>query len=131
MSRALADLKPGFLAMVQPFLEDWRAQADGYDLIVTCTLRTLEEQASLYAQGRTAPGPIVTNARPGQSAHNYGYAIDVVPVLHGKAIWDGTHPIWQEIGNFGQSRGLQWYGAPDAPFLEDPHFQLPNWRDFV
>jgi D-alanyl-D-alanine carboxypeptidase len=38
------------------------------------SLRTFDEQAKLYAQGRTTTGPIVTNAKPGQSLHNYGVA---------------------------------------------------------
>ena len=39
---------------------------------VTQGLRTMVEQEALYAQGRTAPGAIVTNAQPGQSPHNPG-----------------------------------------------------------
>lgn len=39
-------------------------------------LRTFDEQAKLYAQGRTEPGLMVTRARPGMSFHNYGLATD-------------------------------------------------------
>jgi peptidoglycan L-alanyl-D-glutamate endopeptidase CwlK len=42
------------------------------------TLRTFAEQDGLYAQGRSKPGAIVTNAKGGQSYHNYGLAIDIV-----------------------------------------------------
>lgn len=38
--------------------------------------RSFEEQDALYAQGRTTPGDIVTNAKGGESAHNYGCATD-------------------------------------------------------
>lgn len=38
--------------------------------------RSIAEQDTLYAQGRTTPGKIVTNARGGQSFHNFGLAID-------------------------------------------------------
>jgi len=41
-------------------------------------LRTYEEQDALYAQGRTAPGPKVTNAPGGHSNHNFGLAFDMV-----------------------------------------------------
>jgi peptidoglycan L-alanyl-D-glutamate endopeptidase CwlK len=98
------------------------------DVLVTATLRTNAEQDALYAQGRTTPGPIVTNARGGQSAHNYGLAIDVVPMVNGKPDWSGTDAIWQEIGNLGQARGLTWLGAPDSPFREMPHFEVPTWK---
>lgn len=43
--------------------------------------RSFAEQDKLYAQGRTNKSkPIVTNARGGYSAHNYGLAIDFVIV---------------------------------------------------
>ena len=45
------------------------------------TLRTFAEQAEIFAQGRTKPGKIVTNARPGLSAHNYGLAVDIVLII--------------------------------------------------
>ena len=125
-SRSLDDLKPEFRALVDPWLADCAA-AD-IDILVTCTLRTMQDQAVLYAQGRTTPGDIVTNAKPGQSAHNYGLALDVVPIVHGKADWSGNSPIWQELANFAQARGLQWLGAPDSPFKEQAHFQHPDWR---
>lgn len=125
-SRSLDDLRPE----VRPRVDDFLAacKTAGIDILVTCTLRTMEEQAALYAQGRTAVGHIVTNAKPGQSAHNYGLALDVVPIVNGKPDWDGTHPVWNQIGSLGQAKGLQWLGAPDSPFLEQAHFQHPDWR---
>lgn len=126
VSHSLDDLRPEIRPMVDGFLADCRAA--GLDVLVTCTARTLAEQAALYAQGRTTPGRKVTNAKPGQSAHNYGLAIDVVPLVNGKPDWEGDDPCWQVLGQIGQARGLQWFGAPDSPYKEEPHFQLPNWR---
>ncbi|GAG18820.1 unnamed protein product, partial [marine sediment metagenome] len=48
-------------------------------VLITDTLRTNARQAELYAKGRETKGPKVTNARPGQSFHNYGVAWDAVP----------------------------------------------------
>ena len=45
---------------------------------VICGTRTYDEQAELYAQGRTKPGPKVTNSPPGYSWHNFGVAWDFV-----------------------------------------------------
>lgn len=42
------------------------------------TIRTFAEQEALYAQGRTKPGKVVTNAKAGMSYHNYGLAVDIV-----------------------------------------------------
>lgn len=72
-------------------------------------------------------GKIVTNARAGQSAHNYGLAIDVVPIVNGKPDWNGQDPIWETVGELGQAAGLTWLGAPDSKFREQAHFELPDW----
>lgn len=105
--------------------------------ITTCTYRSDAEQAALYAQGRTAPGPIVTNAKPGHSKHNIkgadgrpaSEAFDIVPLRSGKPVW-GTEGddlvVWQRLGGHGKFVGLKWYGEPDAPFHEFPHFQNPQ-----
>ena len=60
----------------------------GRQIIVTQTLRTIEEQDALYAQGRTRPGNIVTKAKGGYSLHNFGVAFDICPVVNGKAEWN-------------------------------------------
>jgi peptidoglycan L-alanyl-D-glutamate endopeptidase CwlK len=129
MSRDLAQLHDAIRPLAVQFLAD--ARDAGIDLIVTCTSRTLEEQTALYAQGRTLPGRIVTNAQAGQSAHNFGLALDVVPIVNGKCDWEGTDLVWQQIGAMGQARGLQWLGAPDSTFHELAHFQLPGWRNHL
>lgn len=129
MSRSLDTLRPEIRPIVDEFLTDLTMA--GIDYIVTCTSRTSAEQEALYAQGRTAPGPKVTNAKAGQSAHNYGFAIDLVPVVNGKPDWHAADPVWEQMGKLGQARGLQWFGAPDSPYIESPHFQLPNWREIV
>lgn len=126
MSRDLNDLRPEVRPQVDAFLE--QAKQDGIDLVVTCTLRSFEEQAALYAQGRTTPGRIVTRAQPGASAHNYGLAVDVVPIINGKPQWKAEDPVWDKVGEIGQTAGLKWYGAPGAPFVEFAHFELPEWK---
>lgn len=126
-SRSLDDLDPRVRPAVDAALASWAAQS--IDILVTCTLRSNAEQAALFAQGRTAPGKIVTKALPGQSAHNYGLAIDVVPIVNGKPDWDGTHPVWQQIGQLGIAAGLDWAGAPDFSFHELAHFQMVGWRE--
>ena len=128
-SRSVNLLRPIFRPMAQGLLDDCKAA--NIDLLVTCTIRSLAEQDALYAQGRTMPGPIVTNAKAGQSAHNWGLAIDVVPMVNGKPEWNGHDLVWQEIGRLGQKRGMVWYGAPESKFHEMPHFEMPNWREIA
>ena len=108
-----------------------RAQAfpmrkqEGIDILVTSTYRDLESQAALYAQGRTAPGKRVTNAKPGQSYHNWRVAFDVVPLRDGKAVWNTTGAdgkLWERIGQLGEAVGLEWAGRWKT-FREYAHFQ--------
>lgn len=125
-SQSLNDLRPEMRSLADAFLD--ACTAAEIDVLVTCTLRSEAEQALLYSQGRTAPGRIVTNAKPGFSAHNYGLALDIVPMVNGKPDWNGEDAVWGLVGAIGQQAGLQWLGAPGSPFLEKPHFQHPNWR---
>jgi len=119
-SRSLDELIPPARARVQAFLD--AAKKQGIDLLVTSTYRDNESQTALYAQGRTAPGKIVTNAKAGQSFHNYRCAVDVVPIVAGKPAWDTKNPVWQEVGRLGKAAGLEWAGDWKR-FKEYPHFQ--------
>ena len=92
----------------------------GITLKVTDGYRTYAEQDALYAKGRTAEGAIVTNAKGGKSNHNFGLAIDVVPMDDGKINYNTKlYPI---IGLIGESRGLEWGGRWKKP-VDKPHFQ--------
>jgi peptidoglycan L-alanyl-D-glutamate endopeptidase CwlK len=125
-SRSLDDLKLDIRPLVDAFLEACAQSL--IDVLITCTLRSNSEQAALYAQGRTAPGHVVTNAPAGRSAHNFGLAIDVVPLVNGKPDWKASDPVWKTLGDLGVAAGLQWAGTPGFPFPEEPHFQHPHWR---
>ena len=121
-SRNLEDLHPTVANLARRFID--LARTEGIEILVTSTLRTFDEQAELYAQGRTLPGKRVTNAKPGESWHNFGLAFDVVPLLNGKAVWNS--PFWGRIGELGKNVGLLWGG--DFTSLKDlPHFEFhPN-----
>lgn len=127
-SRSLDDLHPDLKPLAEQFLAT--AKMRGIDALITCTSRSDEEQDALYAQGRTMKGHIVTNARAGQSAHNFrmndipaSRAFDCVPLIAGKPMWDAEHPAWQTLGQIGEELGLQWAGHWTS-FKELPHFQL-------
>jgi LAS superfamily LD-carboxypeptidase LdcB len=86
-------------------------------------LRTFAEQQKLYDQGRTTPGSIVTNAKPGESYHNYGLAVDVVPLLGNGDNWNTSEATWQLVGQAGKDVKLEW-GGNWTSFVDRPHFQL-------
>jgi peptidoglycan L-alanyl-D-glutamate endopeptidase CwlK len=94
----------------------------------TFTLRTIKEQDELYAQGRTKPGAIVTNARGGMSYHNYGLAVDIAFVVAGLGSWDEKKDYdkdgnsdWMEVVQVFKEHGWEWGG--DWNFKDLPHFQ--------
>ena len=118
-SRNLDDLAPPAKQRAEAFIA--AAKAKGIDLLVTSTYRDSESQDALYAQGRTTPGNVVTRAKAGQSWHNWRCALDVVPLVNGKAIWD-DQAIWKQVGEIGVACGLEWAGNWKT-FKEYPHFQ--------
>ena len=98
--------------------------------------RTFAEQSALYAQGRTAPGKIVTNAPAGLSIHNYSLAFDIVLLVdkdgngsHEAASWDTATDFdgdgvsdWMEIVAIAKKYGWSWGG--DWTSIKDlPHFE--------
>jgi peptidoglycan L-alanyl-D-glutamate endopeptidase CwlK len=93
-------------------------------------LRTIDEQDALYAQGRTKPGKIVTNAKGGQSYHCYGLAVDIVLIIDGKtASWDMNTDFdgdkkadWMEVVAIFKKYGWEW-GGEFKSFRDNPHFQ--------
>jgi hypothetical protein len=82
--------------------------------------RSTARQAELYAQGRTKPGQIVTNARPGESFHNYGVAVDFVFVKEG---YSASDELWQVLGEVMERHGFDW-GGNWKGFVDRPHGEL-------
>jgi peptidoglycan L-alanyl-D-glutamate endopeptidase CwlK len=103
-------------------------QDKGAHYYAVCGTRTFSEQTKLYEQGRTAPGPRVTNAKAGESAHNFGLAVDFVRdgVLDRK----GLQPDWKpesytELGVEAAALGLEWGGHFKS--FDGPHVQWPGY----
>ncbi len=87
--------------------------------------RSYAEQDALFAHGRTTSGPILTNARGGQSNHNFGIAFDVCLFDGGTPVYES--PVYREIGAAGKCLGLEW-GGDWASIQDEPHFELrPAW----
>lgn len=127
-SRDIADLTPATQALAKAFQ---RACAQvGLDVLIYSTKRDNAYQAHLYAQGRTHPGKVVTNAKPGTSWHNYGVAFDAVPLRDGKPVWGSKAPadraLWQTMGQCGERAGLEWGGR--WKFVDMPHFQATQGK---
>ena len=119
---------------------------------ITQGLRTFKEQDDLFAlgrtrvnpQGKTAKKPLgnrVTQAKGGQSVHNYGFAVDICLIIDGKtASWDtakdwdnDTVADWYEcvkiFAKFGWEWGGNWKNFKDFPHFEKKGFN--NWRQLI
>lgn len=117
MSRDPAALHPEVASRWEALRSACAAQ--GMVILLTQGLRTFAEQEALYAQGRTTPGKIVTNAPAGYSLHNFGRAFDIAFRVGSKVTWEGP---WTTVGKLGESLGLTW-GGRWRKFPDRPHFQ--------
>ncbi len=98
---------------------------------ITQGLRTNKEQNDLYAQGRTKPGKIVTNAKAGYSYHNYGLAFDFC-LLHDdnsisysliEDLDKDNKADWMEVVEEFKKYGWFWGGDFKGSFKDTPHFE--------
>lgn len=117
----LSTLQPAVQPIFKSFLE--QCEAAGIPCDIVGGTRSFEAQQKVYDQGRTEPGRVVTNALPGDSFHQYGLAVDVVPRVY-KSLpdWNPEGPLWARIGAIGEAAGLQWGGRWGKP--DKPHFQF-------
>lgn len=125
----LIGLNPRLVEAIRVLDTLFRARFPGDFLRVAQGLRTWEEQAAIYAQGRDANGKVinkrmvVSNAPPGHSQHNFGLAVDLIPfTLLQQPGWASTSPLWEELGEMGEGLKLTWGGRWRTPDL--PHFQI-------
>ncbi len=128
----LGQLDPRVHAMARLHLEAMK-QA-GMDAKVSQAYRSQEDQDDTYAQGRSKPGIKVTNAKGGESYHNFKLAYDVaLRDKNGKYITNGSDPAYRDAARLGQRYGLEWGGNFHSKF-DAPHYQyskdmsLPDLR---
>lgn len=87
---------------------------------ITHTLRTFAEQDALYQLGRSKPGKVVTNAKGGQSYHNFGLAVDFVLLVNGQVSW-AIDKNWLAVISIFESYG--WESGHHWKFKDSPHVQ--------
>lgn len=119
-------LMPQLVKAVDAILDE--AEAAGCSFYVTSGFRSFAQQWELYEQGRSRPGQIVTNARAGDSAHNFGLAADLC--LDDDRAKPGLQPNWspekyEVLGPLCAKYGLEWGG--NWKFRDAPHVQIPGF----
>jgi peptidoglycan LD-endopeptidase CwlK len=130
----LNTLHPKFLpSAIEAFGEAQAAMPANVQIVVVQGIRTFAESNALYAQGRTAPGPIVTKAAAGQSYHNYGLAFDFAMITDGQDD-DTVGPNWLKVVSIMEAHGMFWGGNFPEGFHDNPHFENRygyNWRQLL
>ena len=122
--RGIEKLHPELQIIARQF-ED-KCKAAGLNVLITETLRTTAEQDALYAQGRTAPGNIVTNCQGStyQSPHQWGVAFDFCKNVKGHEFDDAA--FFKQVGAIGKSLGLFW-GGDFKSYYDGPHLEWPKY----
>jgi D-alanyl-D-alanine carboxypeptidase. len=124
-------LHPKVREEVIKIIEDCDKELTGRAKIrITQGFRTFDEQDQLYAIGRTKPAKKVTNAKAGQSIHNYGLAVDICLIIDGKTVswdtakdWDNDKVAdWYECVKVFAKHGWSW-GGNWKTFKDLPHFE--------
>lgn len=108
-----------------------KAARIGIEVVITHGYRSIEEQDRLFEQGRAMAGNIVTNARGGESYHNYGLAVDfALRTPDGDIVWDmerddngNGKADWMEVVDIAKELGFTW-GGDWANFPDYPHLQM-------
>ncbi|KIL49152.1 hypothetical protein KR50_11870 [Jeotgalibacillus campisalis] len=103
----------------------------GIEIVITDGFRSAEEQDKIYEQGRSEEGNIVTNARGGESYHNFGLAIDfAIRTNEDTVVWDmeydgnnNERSDWMEVVEIAKELGFSW-GGDWHGFKDYPHFEM-------
>jgi peptidoglycan L-alanyl-D-glutamate endopeptidase CwlK len=115
-SRKIEDLVSSLQEKYRLF--EAQCHASGLDFIVTCTTRSIAEQAELVKEGKS---------RTMHSKHLTGEAFDFCPVIHGKLSW--VFKDFVPIGKIAEDLGLEWGGCKTGKwehFVDAPHVQLKS-----
>ena len=127
--KLLDNLEPDFKEECSKILTNLE-KVTGVEWCITQGTRTIAEQDALYAKGRTTQGDKVTNAKGGQSPHNFNQAIDVCPInpKDGSLWWNAPEKYWVALGQMVEGLGDVW-GGHFKSILDKPHIEDNDWKD--
>ncbi len=125
MGREMTMCHPRLQILAQKLVEECARQ--GLAVKIGESFRSVKEQDALYAQGRTKPGAVVTNAKGSSysSMHQWGVAFDFYRGDQ-KGAYNEEGNFFEKVGAVGKSLGLEW-GGDWKSIIDRPHLQLPDW----
>lgn len=104
-------------------------QDAGYPAKILYCHRSADEQRALYAKGRTAPGDIVTQARPWESPHQYYEAVDII---HPSLAWDVSEDYWEALAScvriVAERYDALLVHGHEWRFRDSAHIEMADWR---
>ena len=106
---------------IDAYNEAVQATPKGVHPSITQTYRSFEESDKIYQQGRTTPGGIVSNAKAGQSWHNWSLALDFVLLANGNQSWKVDNN-WMVVVSVFKKHGWAW-GGDWKSFKDFPHLE--------
>lgn len=126
-SRDIDRLRPDVAANCRKWLD--LCKQNGLNVLVTQTVRDREYQESLYAQGRTKPGSIVTNGKvPTFHADTAGLAFDFCKNVKGHEYDDNA--FFYKAAAIAKDMGFSW-GGDWKSFVDMPHIQWDNGGEWT
>ena len=122
----LRSVHPDLVRVVMRCAADWADPATGF--IVTCGVRTLEEQKVLKAKGASK----TLRSRHLKAANGFSHAVDLACTIKSQVRWDW--PLYDRLAKrmkaAAKKEGVLIEAGADWPkFRDGPHFQLP-WKQY-
>lgn len=119
----LKGVHPDLVRVVKRCAADWKPKDLGF--IVTCGVRTVEEQRKLVKAGASR----TMNSRHIPAKNGFSHAVDVAATIDGKVRWDWPcyDRIFRAMSAAAKAEGvpLEWGGLWQT-FKDGPHYQLPR-----
>lgn len=127
--RGIQYLHPELQPLVRKFEAECKKQ--GYPVSITETFRTKQEQDGFYAQGRTKPGKIITNAKYPYSPHCWGVAFDFCRNVRGRE-YDNSDKFFDKVGRiaeklFDNTEYDLFWGGDWKNFVDKPHIEMKKY----
>jgi peptidoglycan L-alanyl-D-glutamate endopeptidase CwlK len=122
----LRGVHPDLVRVVLRCADDWADPATGF--IVTCGVRTLEEQKILKTKGASK----TLRSRHLKAANGFAHAVDLACTIKGQVRWDW--PLYDRLAVRMKAAAkaekvpLEW-GGGWVSFKDGPHYQLP-WASY-
>lgn len=126
-SRKVTDLDYSLQRAYTLAVHEWRVKYPELPQpFLTCTFRTNEEQAELYAKGRTKPGKIVTNIRKGGKHNVYPALAFDIAFKDAENKLDWSPDLFAKFAAIIKANfnGLVKWGGDWRTFKDLPHFEV-------